>query len=167
MWGIALGVAILGTFGLAAMGILHFGDTLYYALKWNPLASIFGGLLFGYGMAYSGNCAFSSLARIGGGDLRALVTVIVIAIFSFITLGGPLAELRVLVFPPSDAQSVQGIAHLLARLTSLPVFLFAAIIAGALLIWGFAYRGLHQSPNSIFWAVMVGLAIAVAGGEPA
>ncbi len=159
MWGVALGVAILGTFILAQAGILHFGDTFYYALKWNPAASIVGGLMFGYGMAYSGNCAFSSLARIGGGDLRALVAVIVIGIFSFITLSGPLADLRILLFPASDAQTVQGIAHLLARLTSLPVFWVAAGIAALFLIWGLAYRGLRQSPNAIFWAVMVGLAI--------
>ncbi len=159
MWGVALGVAILGTFGLAEAGILDFNDTFYHSIKWNPIASIAGGLIFGFGMAYTGNCAFSNLARIGSGDLRALVSVIIIAIFSFMTLGGPLAELRVLLFPEAASQETQGIAHLLASITSLPVFLFAGVIAIALIIWGLLDRDLREAPQSIFWAVMVGLAV--------
>jgi uncharacterized membrane protein YedE/YeeE len=159
MWGVALGVAILGTFGLVEFGVLNMSETFYHRIKWNPVASIAGGLIFGYGMAYAGNCAFSNLARIGGGDLRALVSVIVIAIFSFMTLGGPLAELRVRIFPESDSQEVQGFAHLLAGFTSLPVFAVAAIIALILIVWGLANRDLRAKPVSIFWAVMVGLAI--------
>jgi len=159
MWGVALGVAIIGTFTLAQLGILDFKATFYYALDWNPLASIVGGLMFGYGMAYSGNCAFSSLARIGGGDLRALVAVIVIGIFSYMTLGGPLAPLRIFLFPEHQAESMQGIAHLISAWTSIPVFAVALVIGLAFLVWGLAYKGLRMSGGSIFWAVMVGFAI--------
>ncbi len=160
MWGIALGVGILATFGLAEAGILSFDRTFYHSIRWNPFASIFGGLLFGYGMAYTGNCGFSALARIGGGDLRALVAVIVMAIFSFMTLGGPLAELRAIVFPESDSIGTQGFAHLFADLTSLPVIIFAALIAAGFLIWALAHRGLREQPASIIWGALVGLAIA-------
>jgi uncharacterized protein len=159
MWGIALGVAILGTFGLAELEIMDFSDTLYYSIKWNPIGSIVGGLMFGYGMAYTGNCGFSSLARIGGGDLRALVAVIVIAIFAFMTLGGPLAEIRVLLFPEGEAVSMQGYAHLFERLTNIPAVVFAVIIALGLLFWGLADKGLRASNSSMFWAFMVGIAI--------
>ena len=62
-WGIALGVAIIGTFLLAEFSSFSFADTIFYSTKWNPLGSIFGGLVFGYGMAYAGNCGFSALAR--------------------------------------------------------------------------------------------------------
>ncbi len=159
MWGVALGVAILGTFGLAEAGLVDLSDTLYYEIRWNPLASIVGGLMFGYGMAYTGNCGFSSLARIGGGDLRALVAVIVIAIFAFMTLGGPLAQLREFLFPQNDAIAMQGYAHLFQRLTGIPAIYFAVAVALALLGWGLADRGLRAAPASLFWAAMVGLAI--------
>lgn len=159
MWGVALGVAILGTFGLAELDVLAFSNTFYHGITWNPIASIVGGLMFGYGMAYTGNCGFSALARIGSGDLRALVSVIVMAIFAFMTLGGPLAEIRVLLFPSSDSTELQGFAHLLGALTSLPVFLFAAVIALGFFIWGISYKGLRAAPKSVFWAVMVGLSV--------
>ncbi len=159
MWSVALGFAILGTFGLAQIGVLDFSDSFYHGINWNPFASIFGGLMFGYGMAYAGNCGFSNLARIGGGDLRALVSVIVIAIFSAMTLGGPIAVVREWLFPQTDSQSLQGFAHLLAGWTSLPVFLFAAIIALVMIVWGLAYPGLRAARASIFWAFMVGVAI--------
>ncbi|MCB1366223.1 MAG: YeeE/YedE family protein [Rhodobacteraceae bacterium] len=159
MWGVALGVAILGTFALEATGVLALSDTIYHSLRWNPIASITGGLMFGYGMAFTGNCAFSSLARIGGGDLRALVAVIVIAIFSLITLGGPLAEIRVLIFPEAPATGTQSFAHLIAGWTAIPAFLVAAIIGVILLAWGLRDAGLRQRPASIFWAAMVGLAV--------
>ena len=58
MWGIALGVAILGTYLLVQFGILDLTQTFYHSIAWNPLASIVGGLMFGYGMAYTGNCGF-------------------------------------------------------------------------------------------------------------
>lgn len=159
MWGVALGVAILGTFCLSAFGVLDLSDTFYHAIKWNPVASIVGGLLFGYGMAYTGNCGFSALARIGGGDLRALVASIVMAIFAYMTLGGPLAELRVRLFPEVEAQTDQGIAYLMASWTGLPEIAVAVVVALALLIWGLAYAGLRARPGSIFWSAMVGLAI--------
>lgn len=159
MWGIALGVAILGTFGLAEAGILSFGDTFYHSIKWNPFASIVGGLMFGYGMAYTGNCGFSALGRIGGGDLRALVAMIVMAIFSFMTLGGPLAELRVIIFPETQSESLQGFANLFESLTSIPAIAFAAVIAVAFIIWGLAYEGLRKKPKALFWSMMVGLAV--------
>jgi len=51
MWGIAIGVAIIGTHGLSALNLLNLNETLALTRLWNPLASIVGGLLFGYGMA--------------------------------------------------------------------------------------------------------------------
>ncbi len=158
-WGITLGVAIIGTFLLAEFSSFNFADTISYSTKWNPLASIFGGLVFGYGMAYAGNCGFSALARIGGGDLRALVVVIVTAIFSAFTLGGPLAALRERVFHTNDATANQGIAHLMADYTSIPVLVIAIVIGLGFLVWGMMHVDIRRSPNTTFWAAAVGLAV--------
>ena len=68
MWGIAIGVAIIGSFSAMNLGLVQADQTLYLMQAWSPLASIFGGLLFGYGMALAGNCGFGALARFGGGD---------------------------------------------------------------------------------------------------
>ena len=48
---------------LMQAGLLHDAETYYLSIRWLPLASIFGGLAFGYGMALTGNCAHGALAR--------------------------------------------------------------------------------------------------------
>ena len=77
MWGLAIGTAIIGTHIAMDSGLLHAADTAYLDRVWNTLGSIVGGLLFGYGMALSGNCGYGALAGLGGGDLRSLMIVIV------------------------------------------------------------------------------------------
>ena len=47
--------------------------------------------MFGYGMALAGNCGFGALSRLGGGDIRAFVIVLVMGLSAYITIGGPLA----------------------------------------------------------------------------
>jgi uncharacterized membrane protein YedE/YeeE len=159
MWGVALGVAIFGTFLLATYGGLKIEKSFYHSIQWNPLASIFGGLMFGYGMAYAGNCGFSALARIGGGDLRAMIVAIVMAIFSGMTLGGPLAYIREAVFPQKAASGGQGFGALISDLTGLPVLVVAGIVAAVFLGWGLSYGPLRKARTSLIWAVIVGLAI--------
>jgi uncharacterized membrane protein YedE/YeeE len=116
LWGIVLAVAILGTQGGAMAGLIDLSATIYHALQWNVLGSIIGGLVFGYGMALAGNCGFGALVRFGGGDMRSLVVVVVMGIFGFIALSGPLAPLRVMLFPQPEAVSPQGIVHDLGQL---------------------------------------------------
>lgn len=163
MWGIVLGTAILASFCLDAAGIIALTTLPYHSIAWNPVASIFGGLIFGYGMAMAGNCGFSALARLGGGDLRSFVIVLVIGIVGFMTMNGPFAEARVLLFPenPSTAE-YQGYAHLFADLVGIPPFVFAAFIASGLIVWALSYAPLRQSSRHIFWGIIAGLAIVSA-----
>ncbi|MCG6904765.1 MAG: YeeE/YedE family protein, partial [Rhodobacter sp.] len=105
MWGVAIATATAGSFALIGLGLLPAEKTLYLGLAWNPLASILGGLMFGYGMALAGNCGFGALARLGGGDLRSFVIVVVMGLAAYVTLSGPLAGLRVWAFPAATAQS--------------------------------------------------------------
>ena len=165
MWGIAIGVAILGTHALEAQGALEIAQTHYHRIAWNPVASVFGGLLFGYGMALAGNCGYGALARFGGGDMRSLVVVVVMAVAGFATLNGPLAGLRVVVFPEVPAETLhQSYARLIAERTGLAPFGVAAAIALGLIAWALACEPLRRSPRHIGWSVAVGLAVAAAFG---
>lgn len=160
MWGVTLGVAVLWVQGLAAAGLIDLSLSFHHALAWNPLASVLGGLTFGYGMALAGNCGFSALARVGGGDVRALVVVAVMGVAGYATLAGPLAPLRVLLFPQEDASGPQDIAGALEAATGLPGLLTAAAIGVALLVWGLSHAPLRASPAQIAWAAVAGLAVA-------
>lgn len=160
MWGIVLGTAILSVFGLGQAGLIDMNSSIYLSTQWNPAASVVGGLLFGYGMALAGNCGFGALARFGGGEIRAMVVVVVLGISGFIVLNGPLADLRVALFPVHDTEIPQGIAHSLRDLTGLPLLFWAGLAGIGFLAFGLSYAPLRHDPTIIFWGVAAGLAIA-------
>ena len=164
MWGVAVGLAIIGSFGLMGAGLLDGTKTYYLSIRWMPLASVAGGLMFGYGMALAGNCGYGALARLGGGDLRSFVIVLVMGISAFVVLAGPLAPLRDMLFEQADVTSdpPPGIAHRLGLLTGLPTVPIGMTLGGLLLLFSLASRPLWQKPSAILWGAVVGLGI-VAG----
>ncbi|MDF0600020.1 YeeE/YedE family protein [Psychromarinibacter sp. C21-152] len=160
MWGVAIGIAVIGSFLAMALGWFDPAQTLYLSNTWYPLASIAGGLVFGYGMALAGNCGFGALARVGGGDFRSFVIVLVMGLSAYIALSGPLAALRVWAFPVAAPEGqLPGIAHVLGGMTGLPVTVTGIVLGAALLVFSGANRRLLQSPGMVFWSVVVGLAI--------
>ncbi|RUS59649.1 YeeE/YedE family protein [Pseudorhodobacter sp. E13] len=159
LWGVVLGVAIFGTFLGDALGLIDVSASFYHQIAWNPLASIFGGLLFGYGMAMAGNCGFGALVRFGGGDLRSLVVVVVMGIFAFVALSGPLAPLRATLFPQQDASGPQGIAYDLGGLIGASPLAIAAVLAALLLGWALAHAPLRARPRQVAWGIAAGVAV--------
>lgn len=165
MWGIALGVAIIGSFTMEGLGLLSLPDTLYLRLAWNPWASVAGGLLFGYGMALAGNCGYGALARMGCGDLRSLMIVGVMGVAAYVALGGPLSGLRLALFPITEAGATpQSFAHLIASHLSVSTSVAGIAIGCGVLALTLFHKGLRKSPVSIFWGVVVGVAICSGWG---
>ena len=161
MWGTAIGVGVVGTFLLSRLGMLDLGQTYYYSVAWMPVASILGGLIFGYGMALAGNCGFGALARLGGGDLRAFVIVLVMAVSAYAVLSGPLSYVRVFFFPQMDPTFVtpQGYAHLLAKLTGVAPSTVGIIVGLLILAFMLSSAEFRRQPKYIAWGSVVGLAI--------
>jgi uncharacterized membrane protein YedE/YeeE len=160
MWGIAIGVAVTGTFGLSFAGLLDLEQTLYLSRSWNPLASVFGGLLFGYGMALAGNCGYGALARVGGGDLRSVLIVLIMGIFAYVTLGGPLSGLRIWIFGAVGQEDrITSFAHSLAQISGFGIELCGMAIGIAIVCMTLSNRNLRGQPGYIFWGAVVGLAI--------
>lgn len=160
MWVLAIGAAILGSFGLMAFGLVSADQSFYLARSWSPVAAIVGGLVFGYGMAMAGNCGYGALARLGGGDLRSFVIVVVMGIAAYATISGPGAYLRIALFPPQTvASDPQGIAHWLGAIIGAPVWTIGCLIGGALIAAALASQAMRRDVSAIFWSVMVGLAI--------
>lgn len=158
LWGIVLGVAILGTQVGAMAGWIDLDGTIYHSIAWNPVASIVGGLMFGYGMAMAGNCGFGALVRFGGGDLRSLVVVVVMGLFGFVALSGPLAPLRVALFPQPAAEGPQGVLSDLGAL-GIPAALTIAAIAVLCFGWALSSAALRARPAMMLWGIAAGLAV--------
>jgi uncharacterized protein len=160
MWGIAIGVAIVGTFGLSAAGWLELDQTLYLSRKWNPFESIIGGLIFGYGMALAGNCGYGALARVGGGDLRSLLIVLIMGISAYMTLGGPFSSLRVWIFGGSEeAANFPTFAHNLAQLSGASLEIVGIVVGCIVLAVTLANKELRHAFGHVFWGGVAGLAI--------
>lgn len=160
MWGIALATAIILTHLGEASGRFDSSQTAYLDQVWNPFGTIVGGLLFGYGMALSGNCGYGALARLGGGDLRSFVIVIVLGLSAYFVMSGPLAHARVWLFPvETGASAPQGFGQLF-KSYGVPPIVTALVAGGALLAVALGSRKMRAAPSQIFWGAVVGAAVA-------
>ncbi|RKT34853.1 hypothetical protein BXY70_0877 [Roseovarius halotolerans] len=161
MWILAIGIAVMSTFALSATGMMALERTYYLSIRWMPMASILGGLMFGYGMALAGNCGYGCIARLGGGDIRAFVIVLVMGVSAYVVLYGPLAYLRNWAFLQEDVTTDMppGIVHFISLHTGLAVAPLGIAIGALITLGALASRELITAPKSIFWASVVGLAI--------
>ncbi len=167
IFGLALGLALLGTQGLVAAGQISPEASTYVPLALPWLSLVLGGLMFGLGMAFVGTCSFGSLVRLGGGDLRSLVVILVFGALAYATLRGVLAPLRISVLESLTVALPWGaradLPGLLRPLTGAGGALLIAILLGAGLI-GLAVLDprLRRSPRLLAAGTVIGLGI-VAG----
>ncbi len=160
MWALAIGVAIIGTHVAMAAGGFDATQSAYLDRVWNPMGTIIGGLMFGYGMALSGNCGYGALARLGGGDMRAFIIVIVMGLSAYFVMSGPLAQARVWLFPvDTHAAHPQGLSQLLDAQFSVSPLATGLIVGGLVLALGLSSAKMRRSPKHVLWGCVVGLAI--------
>jgi uncharacterized membrane protein YedE/YeeE len=170
-WMLAVGVAILGTASLGAIGVVDLARSMYLAPTLTWAGHLLGGLMFGVGMVLAGGCASKNLSRAGSGDLRALLTLVVLGIAAFITIGGILAPARLAL----DAATVidlkrYGLSTQAMGLVLAPLLprgaaadLILAVLMGAgLVAWTLGSAAFRASPMHVASGVGVGLCV-VAG----
>lgn len=95
MWLLAALIAIAGTQGLLAAGVLQLDAAVYLQPRLSWLSHLLGGAIFGAGMVLASGCATRSLVRAGAGSLRSLVVLGVVAVSAQMSLRGAFAGLRV------------------------------------------------------------------------
>jgi uncharacterized membrane protein YedE/YeeE len=164
---VALGIAILLTQILILTGALA-PETIRYLpthLAW--LSILVGGLIFGFGMALVGTCAFGSLVRLGSGDLRSLVTILVYAIIALAVLRGGLAPFRVGYLESQNIALPGGVqadlAALLSWLWGFETRAGVMVVLVALLFgWAFAKRDIFGTPRLLASGLALGVGAAMA-----
>jgi uncharacterized membrane protein YedE/YeeE len=143
---------------------------MYLAPTFNWLGYLAGGLLFGVGMVLAGGCPSRNLARAGGGDLRALMTLVVLGIVAFMSIAGVLAPARSALEGATSVRlggaPTQSLGDLLSRYVGLAPAWSKAIAAAALAAVALAYcladGKFRRSPLHIASGLIVGL-LVVAG----
>ena len=167
IFGLALGIAVVGTQALVISGFLDPAQSSYTPSALPVIAILIGSVMFGIGMALVGTCGFGSLVRLGAGDLRSLVVVIVLGATAYATLRGVFASFRIIILEslavgmPDDIRS--DVASLAAYLLGFDVRgLVALMIGGALCGLAFSHPKLRRSPRLMAAGVALGL-LTIAG----
>jgi uncharacterized membrane protein YedE/YeeE len=166
MWGMAVGVAMIGFYGMGWLGLIDTGKTIYTSGRIVWLSASVGGLLFGFGMVLASGCGSKTLVRIGAGSLKSLVVFFVMGFTAFATLRGFLAVARVhtLDTVAFDLAAGGSVPMWLSQGTDLPLatagLVAAVLIGGALVIWALASDEFRNA-NSVLGGVGLGCVVAL------
>ncbi|MFN7645373.1 MAG: YeeE/YedE family protein [Burkholderiales bacterium] len=165
MWLAAIGIAVIGTQGLAWAGLIDPGKSIYAGPRLIWLSHAVGGALFGFGMVLASGCGTKTLLRAGAGNLKSLVVFVVMGLFAYMTLKGLFGVLR--------AGTVDRVAIELAGGQDLPRLLaggdaallgtmrlvLGALVGGGLLIFALASHEFRADRGNLLGAVAVGAGI--------
>ncbi len=171
-WWLATATAIVGVALLRGPGAVDLSKTMYLSTTLDWAGAVIGGLMFGFGMVFGGGCASRNLVRVGTGDLRSLVVLLVIAISGYMAIGGLVGPIRAAIASATsiDLKSLgmasQSLGAVLARFTgTAPASgdtIMALLVAAAIAVYCFAYAPFRSSPIHIVGGIGVGLCV-VAG----
>lgn len=163
-WLLAIGVAILGVHALEYWSEFDLTKSIYTGARLELGGLIIGGLLFGFGMALNGTCGMGTLRQIGGGDLRALVTFLVLGITAMMTLRGFAGIARIAISDPLTVALGQSASQRLPYLAGLSgsTASFAAMFVGlAIVVGAFLHRGFRAAPRFAVTGAAIGLIVVL------
>ena len=169
-WLFAMGLAILGTQGLHAAGLVDLDGAIYLTPNFGWLGYVVGGIAFGAGMTLAGGCGQRNLVRFGAGNLKALVVLLVLGITAYTTVRGLLGLARITIFeaPNVDLEmhdlDDQGLATLLAAALGMddPGTLrtvLAALLGGGLVAFALAQSEFRRSADNLLAGIVIGAVI--------
>jgi len=163
-WGLAIAVALFLTAAMQFYGLIDITQAVHLRPELTWLSLIFGGLIFGFGMAQIGTCPFGSLVRLGTGDLRALVVLFVIGITGYMTMRGITAIVRAYILDPVHInlgeKGAQSLPVLLGITDPSSLFLISAVLAVLLALWAFSNAEFRARKGYMLGGAVIGLVVA-------
>ena len=168
-WVLAIAVAMLGSQLLHLLGFVDLGRSIYTGTSLGWLGAAIGGLLFGFGMVLAGGCGSRTLVRLGAGNLKSLLVVLMIGIAGYATLRGVIGPARLwleswsMVDLKARGFAGQSLPDLLGAGFGLnPVLLrwiLALALPAALLAWVFKDARFRRQPRLIGAGLIIGLVV--------
>lgn len=159
IWLIVFASALLLTQGAARGGWLDYADARQIAALGSLSGAIVGGALFGVGMVLARGCASRLLVLSATGNMRALVTGLVLTLVAQASLRGVIAPAREWVF---GLWTIDGGA---ARDMMIRFGLTreVVLVGGAILLAGGIWLVIadRMQPSRVFAGFLVGIAVAI------
>ena len=173
-WVLAIAVAVLGVMGLEAAGMVNVTNTFppyrQNNLVW--LENVFGGILFGIGMTLASGCGNKTLVRVGGGNIKSVMVLLIIAVIAYFMInpfpGSDKTLYSTLFYPWTSKATVtlttnQDLGSMLfADNAAQGRMIMGGVIGGLLLIWAFKSADLRKNFDNILGGLVVGLAVLAA-----
>jgi uncharacterized membrane protein YedE/YeeE len=164
MWLLAIAVAVAGANALDLTGLVDLSRSAYPGARWHWLAHLVGGFLFGIGMTLASGCGSRNIVRLGGGNLKSLVVLLVLAVAAAMTLRGVLSPLREWLSTPAVRfDQGQDLSWLLASPLGTGKRVVqpwtAAALALAIAAFVFRDRDFRADTGRVVGAVVLGLVV--------
>lgn len=172
-WFAGIGIAILGVQFMRIRGYINLGDSMYLSTQFLYLSYILGGFIFGIGMTLAAGCGQRNLVRIGGGNLKSLVVVLVLGITAYMTLRGILALVRINYIYKANIEmqdlgmTSQSLTQLISALTGIAdgaalQTTIALVIGLAFVVYALRQEAFRKSLDNILAGVVVGGCVVAA-----
>lgn len=164
MWVLAMATAIAGFNVMVGLGWLEARDSIYGGSRLLWVSTIVGGLAFGFGMVLASGCGSRNLVRLGGGNLKSLVVVMVLGVSAFATLKGITAVLRVgtvdrfFVEPPGGQDLPSLLSNIIGAAPASMALMLGVAISAGLLVW-VLYRPEGRTADVLLGGIGIGAVI--------
>jgi uncharacterized membrane protein YedE/YeeE len=168
-WVLAIAVAMLGSQLLHLAGLIDLNTSIYAGANLGWLGAAIGGLLFGFGMVQAGGCGSRTLVRLGAGNLKSLLVVLMIGIAGYATLRGLVGPARLwlegwsVIDLKARGFASQALPDLLAQGFGVNArnirWGLAVAIPALLLLWVFKDARFRRHPVLIVAGLVIGLVI--------
>ncbi|MFN3544830.1 MAG: YeeE/YedE family protein [Thiobacillus sp.] len=173
-WVLAIAVGVLGVMALEAAGMVNVTNSFppYRQMTFPWLENVLGGVLFGVGMVLGSGCGNKTLVRIGGGNLKSIMVLLVIAVIAYFMInpfpGSDKTLYSMLFYPWTNPTAIslstnQDLgAMLFGENVATGRVVMGAIVGGLLLLWAFKSAEFRGSFDNILGGLVVGLAVLAA-----
>ena len=169
-WFLAIGIAILATQFMDSRGLIDVNQAIYRTPNFGWLGHILGGFLFGVGMTLASGCGQRTLVRLGGGNLKSLVVVLLLGITAYTTIRGLLGLVRINVIEVTNVDLAssdipnQGIDTLIGAVTGVEnaaiiTWIVAIMFGLGAILYAFASKTFRSSFDNILAGIAIGLII--------
>ena len=173
-WMLAIAVAVIGVVVLEYLGMVAPGEAFppYRSSQFIWAENLFGGLMFGIGMTLASGCGNKCLVRIGGGNLKSILVMVVIGVIAYFMMnpfpGSDQTLFTVLFYDwirplAVDLKTGQDLGALVAPESgNMARLVIGAILGLLLLVYVFKSAEFRGSFDNILGGLVVGLAVLAA-----